>query len=333
MTGNSLHSPFRRMPENSPMAPPRTARPPAAPADGRLHSIADAERESGLPRATIRIWERRYGFPMPHRDERGERAYTDEQVDQLRLMRRLVEQGHRPAQLASSGGEALRKLAQDEAAGQLARRARRPSPFIELLRTHDEAALKALLEDRLSAVGLAAFAGSEVVSMNEAVGSAWAAGELEVFEEHLYSDCIEDVLRPAIARAQEDVRPEAPRVLLTTLPQEAHALGLLMAQAVFAAQGCPTISLGVQLPPQQIVAAARAYAAELVGLSFSSAMGASPILRGLEELRGMMPPPVRIWAGGRAPVLGKRSIAGVRVVTDVRAIPDHLAEDFALAPR
>jgi methanogenic corrinoid protein MtbC1 len=48
-----------------------------------------------------------------------------------------------------------------------------------------------------------------------------------------------------------------PRILLTTLPQERHGLGLLMAEAMCVAEGAHCISLGVQTPLIDIVEAAR----------------------------------------------------------------------------
>jgi hypothetical protein len=90
--------------------------------------------------------------------------------------------------------------------------------------------------------------------------------------------------------------------------------------------------LGVRLPIEQIVAGAKAHRADLVGLSFTASMNPAHVWRGLEELRGLLPLGVRIWAGGDTPALRRRAIPGVRVVADVLAIPDLLAEDFALPP-
>ena len=47
---------------------------------GQTWSIAEVERETGLGKDTLRVWERRYGFPVPLRDALGERAYPDEQL-------------------------------------------------------------------------------------------------------------------------------------------------------------------------------------------------------------------------------------------------------------
>ena len=61
--------------------------------------IAAVERDTGLGKDTLRVWERRYGFPQPLRDACGERVYPAEQVDQLRLIKRLIDQGRRPGAL------------------------------------------------------------------------------------------------------------------------------------------------------------------------------------------------------------------------------------------
>ncbi|MBC7602667.1 MAG: MerR family transcriptional regulator [Ramlibacter sp.] len=297
-----------------------------------FRSIAEVERETGLPRATVRIWERRYGFPAPSRDDRGERRYNAEQVAQLAQMHRLVQQGHRPAKLVAAGAAAIAKLAAPAARARKSPGGPHVSAVMRLLKQHDAAGLRAELQARLDDGGLERFVSTELPVLSAMVGSAWVAGEVEVHEEHLYSSCVADVVRAAIVAVTQPVRPEAPRVLLTTVAQEHHELGLLMAHAMFALQGCPVISLGVRLPLDQIAAGARAHNAELVGLSFSAALGPSHVLRSLEGLRGLLPPQIRLWAGGNNAALGRKAIAGVRTVTDALSIAAMLAEDFALPP-
>jgi MerR family transcriptional regulator, light-induced transcriptional regulator len=306
---------------------------PTQPQEGApLRSIAEAEHETGLPRATIRMWERRYGFPAPLRDMRGERAYPTVQVEQLRQMRALIEQGWRPAALLAQGPEGISALA-GRAAAAAGARTRPGTRLLRVLQSHDAAAVRRELADRLARQGLARFTSVEVPECNAVVGDAWSAGELAVHEEHLYSECVDGILRDAVAGLEPLVRPEAPRVVLTTFPQESHALGLRLAQAQLALQGCPTVYLGTRTPVDQIAAAARAYAADLVGLSFSAVHHPGHLLRGLEELRGLLPPTIRIWAGGRSPALHRRAIQGVRVVSRAGDIPPLLAEDFLLPPR
>ena len=74
-------------------------------------SIAAVERDTGLSKDVLRMWERRYGFPLPERDANGERAYPAAQVERLRQIKRLMDQGHRPGKLLALPVEALAALA------------------------------------------------------------------------------------------------------------------------------------------------------------------------------------------------------------------------------
>jgi methylmalonyl-CoA mutase cobalamin-binding subunit len=112
-------------------------------------------------------------------------------------------------------------------------------------------------------------------------------------------------------------RQERPLVLLTTLPQEPHGLGLLMAESMFILAGCRCVSLGVQMPVGSIAAAARAHQADILALSFSSLMSGPQALSGLSELRALAPAGTEIWAGGAC--VGLREREGVRLI---RALED-----------
>ena len=46
-------------------------------------NISAVERETGLSKDVLRIWERRYGFPRPDRDDNAERQYAPDEVAKL----------------------------------------------------------------------------------------------------------------------------------------------------------------------------------------------------------------------------------------------------------
>ena len=64
-----------------------------------LWSIAEIERDTGLGKDTLRIWERRYGFPTPLRDARGDRVYDQPQLQRLIRIKQLLDSGHRPGRV------------------------------------------------------------------------------------------------------------------------------------------------------------------------------------------------------------------------------------------
>ena len=57
--------------------------------DGNF-TIANVERETGLSKDLLRMWERRYGFPAPARDANGDRIYPADQVEKLRLLKATI---------------------------------------------------------------------------------------------------------------------------------------------------------------------------------------------------------------------------------------------------
>jgi methanogenic corrinoid protein MtbC1 len=191
---------------------------------------------------------------------------------------------------------------------------------VELIRNHDAPRLRSALTRHLSRVGVARFVNDVLSPLNAAVGEAWMRGHLEIFEEHLYSEAVQVVLRAAIASVPEHPDPNALRVLLTTFPGEPHGLGLLMVEALLAMEGCRCTSLGPQTPLLDIVRAAAAVKADVVALSFTGCLGANQVADGLAELRMQLPPSVALWVGGQAPVLQRRALPGLQVFADLRNV-------------
>lgn len=291
-------------------------------------SIAAVERDTGLSKDTLRVWERRYGFPQPQRDALGERAYSIEDVEKLRVLRRLLDAGHRPGRIIRQPMEALQALATQTVAERPAAvvsdgQERELRRYITLVRGHEVDALRGALSQAALRLGIGRFVTDRAAPLNALIGEAWARGEIEVYEEHLYTESMQVVLRHAIANIPST--QGSPRVLLTTFPNEPHGLGLLMAEALLALEGCHCASLGVQTPLLDIARASRAQRADIVALSFSAVLNPNQVVDGLVELRSMLPDHVEIWAGGQCPVLQRRPPDGVRVLVDLPAIPVAVA--------
>jgi DNA-binding transcriptional MerR regulator len=63
-------------------------------------NIGAVARLTGIARERIRIWERRYAAVVPQRDAANNRLYSQEDIDRLVLIRRLVDAGHAIGQIA-----------------------------------------------------------------------------------------------------------------------------------------------------------------------------------------------------------------------------------------
>lgn len=276
-------------------------------------NIAAVERETRLSKDVLRVWEKRYGFPTPLRDAHGERCYPVEQVERLRLMKRLMDQGMRPGRMAQMPEAQLVQLAQRPAAQSAAQDGEAHALIDSLLSAvkHDPAAFQAGLRQQLARLGLERFVEQLAAPLTTAVGGRWESGSFDIFDEHLYTETMTRVLRHALAALPDAV--QGPRVLLTTLPGEAHGLGLTMIEALLALDGAICIALGTETPPASIARAAQSHRAEVVALSFSAAYPRRQIAPSLQQLRQLLPDTVALWAGG-AGVAALAPIDGVHLL-------------------
>lgn len=287
--------------------------------------IAAVERDTGLSKDTLRIWERRYGFPRPLRDAHGERVYPLDQVERLGVIKRLLDQGLRPGRIMGLAPDQLKSLAERASLSAAGERGA-TTPFdglIARVREHRLEDFRRELEQILLRLGLARFVCECIAPLTALVGEAWTRGELEVFEEHLYTESVQGILRSAIQALPAS--PARPRVLLTTFPNEAHGLGVLMAEAIFCLEGARCMSLGVMTPLRDIVLAARSQQADIVALSFSPVLSPAVVVQGLGELAEALPTGVELWAGGSNAALRRRALRGLGVLRSLDDIAPALA--------
>jgi DNA-binding transcriptional MerR regulator/methylmalonyl-CoA mutase cobalamin-binding subunit len=273
------------------------------------HTISDVERDIGVAKETLRVWERRYGFPQPDRDFNDERTYPLEQVERLARIKRLIDHGHRPgklmalsdAELAELGAKAIALAPAVLSDPELA-------ACMELLRRHQGGALRSYLAQLLLRRGLRDFVMALLVPLSAAVRHGWTGGTVATFEERIFAETIQHVLRPAILAAASTDDAARPRVLLTTVPQERSSVGLLMTEALLALEGARCVSLGPQTALADIVTAAEALHTDIVSLSFSSRVATRAIADSVAELRSRFDGEVAVWAGGSGAFLARRLI-------------------------
>jgi DNA-binding transcriptional MerR regulator/methylmalonyl-CoA mutase cobalamin-binding subunit len=283
-----------------------------------LLNISAVERDTGLSKDTLRIWERRYNFPRPERDQNGDRAYAPQQVVRLQLIKRLIDQGFRPGKIIGLADEHLSSLLEQPAGPD----AQRPDvqAYLSLVKSHQSDELRRHLAQAIARQGLQTFIVDSVAPLTEAVGNAWVRGEIAIFEEHLYTELVQGLLRNAISALQSAGR--APRVLLTSLPNEAHNLGLLMVEAVLTVENATCIALGTETPVTEIVRAASAHRADIVALSFSAAYPESKAVEALRELRAMLPAKTTLCAGGAGVARLRRRLDDIQLVSSLEQMCD-----------
>jgi DNA-binding transcriptional MerR regulator/methylmalonyl-CoA mutase cobalamin-binding subunit len=299
-------------------------------------SIAAVERDTGIAKDTLRVWERRYDFPIPLRDKNDDRVYPADQIEKLRILKRLLDSGFRPGRIVPLPIEALKELSsKTNQTSKVSTHSlsmisqEEVDRYIDLLRSHQTEALRLALSTTLMKIGLDRFVIEVVAPLIRNIGEYWVNGKLEIHEEHVFTEQIKHLLRTAInsvprSHIGQNEELARPRILLTTFPQEPHSLGLLMAEALMTLEGCSCVSLGTQTPILEIAQAARAQKADVIALSFSSQMNQKQVVDGLNELRSKLAPGVELWAGGENQALRKRTPEGVTVMSALQDISSNI---------
>jgi methanogenic corrinoid protein MtbC1 len=322
-------------PEPSPAAtstPPR----PSAPA-GEEEALAGASirvvaNRTGIAADTLRMWERRYGFPLPSRRPGGSRVYSEEVIARLHLVARAIEAGFRPSEVVTLAPEKLAKLvvaaeaeapararagagagagasagANASASASAGTSAGAGSSAVEgvivALRGEDVRGVRSLLRAAAVALGPRAFVTDLAHPLAVRVGELWAKGVLGVRHEHLASACLTSQLHLLLGALDDGDR--SPAVLLATLPGEPHLLGVDMVAVYLASSLAAPRVLGADTPPQAIADAARALDVDAVGISISPAAPGHATTLAVKSLLALMPKRVELWLGGG----GARAVA------------------------
>ena len=278
-----------------------------------LHPISLVERDTGITKDTLRIWERRYGFPVPERNEKGERLYPDEQVVRLLTIRKLLDHGMRPSKVVPLGASELQQLAENYLGGQADRTIPRDlRRLLDAVEACDLIRLEELLHRQLALKGLETCITEVIAPLMEWIGDLWAAERMEIYEEHLLTRQIYRFLDQVISRTNLEDRSRP--VILATLPGEQHGIGLLMTEAILLTRAIPSLNLGTQIPIPQLALVAAKADARAIGISFSASFPSRKIRPLLKELLEATPTSLQLLVGGAGTATIKRLPERIRLV-------------------
>jgi DNA-binding transcriptional MerR regulator/methylmalonyl-CoA mutase cobalamin-binding subunit len=270
------------------------------------HPIGVVARRTGLKPDLIRAWERRYGAVAPGRSDTRRRFYSDEDIDRLQLLRRVVDTGRAIGQVANLPNAELEGLIAAEPsmapAPPLSADGETAEAFLGLClaaaRRLDVAELDLHLERASVALSRNNLLERLMVPLLQQLGELWQRGELRPSHEHVASAVVRSFLG-GMYRAY-DPPAMAPHLLSTTPSRQRHELGALIVAAVAAGEGWKTTYLGPDLPPEEIAAAARERGARAVALSLVYPPDDPLLADDLRRLRRLLPSTTALIAGGRA---------------------------------
>ena len=278
---------------------------------------SEIERETGFGKEQLRKWRQRFGFPPKESNDDGKIAYSGNTVDQLNLIRRLLEAGFRPAQVVGKTFEELEKLKLE-----LGLNAVVHTPdesiitLIEYIKLNNLKEFLSLLIKKRGKQVMLDFVQNTIAPLMIGIGDAWRRDEIDIHHEHLCTAHIERYLHAEILRLRP--REGLPIILFALPPGEHHLLGLLMAEAVLAEEGATTINIGSGIPLNNLKLAAISCKVDVVALSFSFAHPSKDILPTILHFRRLLPPEIQIWVGGAGISVIRKKPKGVDFFYDFK---------------
>lgn len=261
--------------------------------EGRFYTMGEIERALGIPAATVRAWERRYGVPRPGRSSGRHRLYSEEDLSLLRWLVARQQEGMSISRaVAAWKHQAARatppadRLAGGPEAAQGLERLR--SDWVEACLRYDRALAEAILSQAFALYPAREVCVELLLGGISRIGEGWFRGEATVHQEHFASAIASHQVERLIA-ATAPWRKE--RILLACPPGELHAFALLFLALLLRQRGLQTVLLGASVPLERLDSAVAEVRPDLAVLSAQRLPDASALVQ-MAEVLGRLSVPV-----------------------------------------
>lgn len=225
----------------------------------RIQTVAEM---TGVPAATLRAWERRYGIPSPERSSSSYRLFSDHDVASIRKLKELCDEGMAPA-------EAAKMVMRIEEASNTPVEgdpyARAAEKIIAAVVDFEPQALEKAVRSAMF-LGSASTVYQRVLApAMRTVGDRWHEGSLSVAQEHMASEALGSAARDMLRLLEPSAT--AQDAIVACFADEDHGLPLYGVAFAFIQWGLRPILLGPRTPPSAIRHAVESIQPVLVGLS------------------------------------------------------------------
>ncbi len=220
-----------------------------------LFSIGSVARITELSEATLRVWERRYGFPRPARSAGRHRLYSQQAVIQLQWVKLRIDEGmqaHRAIDAlqqtprATAVATTLQMALPPPTKAQDVGLAALQQQLYATLLAYDGAGAARLIEEAASRYPMATVILEMIRPTLSSIGDAWHAGQTDVTTEHFATNFLRHALVD-IMRTSPSAYQVSP-VVLACAPGELHEGSLLILGALLRQSRWPVVYLGQTLP-------------------------------------------------------------------------------------
>lgn len=257
------------------------------------YNTAAVVRLVGVPAATFRAWERRYGFPNPARQAAGQRRYSEQDVLAIRWLHEQTRRGLSVSRavglirrILSGPEQPLEPLTEARATDELA------AELLAALLATDRAQAEAVLAEAFSQYAFETVALEVVEPLLATVGEWWQAGRLGVADEHYATQF---VLHRLFSLLKAYDRPRGHGLVVTACgPGEWHEVGIVIVSLFLLRRGYRVLYLGPNLPLDQLGDHLARLGPDLVCLSATRPETARALIRDARRL---------VYADGQGPLI------------------------------
>ncbi len=261
--------------------------------------ISAVEQETGISKELLRMWERRYGFPIPQRDGAGNRLYSREQIQRLHQINRLLQAGFRPGYVVGAEPKQLERLLSElpKPSG--------PAPSVnpaleltwEAVRRTELRTVRQLLRRELARNGSENWILQLAAPLHQQMARARLDDSLPSYAQRAGQELLLETLELAAAQIPL-ASEESLRIFLMSLPGEDRPLELQMTRVLLLAKGVDLLFLGPEPPVEEVIPCLQHCPADVlqVAISAASINGANQVLLG--QLRSKIPAHMSLWLSG-----------------------------------
>lgn len=241
-------------------------------------SIKTTARMVDMNSHTIRAWERRYKALDPDRNEaNNRRQYSQQDVERLSLLARLVRQGHQISHIASLSNDILETMLMSEPGDAK----QTPQPIeqvilgrcIAALEKYELVLIQAELEAARNLISAEHFLTQIAVPLLRDVGHRVFTGTFSIAQEHALSSILRAQLMQTLFNLRNTIavraftrkdQPHGLSICLATRDGDLHEFGILASAILVANESHVPHYFGPNLPAAALADAARAVNADVV---------------------------------------------------------------------
>lgn len=215
-------------------------------------SVGGVSASLGVPTATLRTWERRYGVGPSGRTAGGHRRYTPADVKRVDFMLKLMQRGV-PVLEASLIARELpeERLGSEPAEFDVRGAAVLTSQASAAARKFDAQHLTSVFNSALDHFGVVRGWDLVLAPVLVEIGRAWGTGEVGVETEHLVTSCMLTAIR-SHSRFVDTGTVDPSQVVLASAEEDQHKLPVVALEAALADLGVPSLELGSRLPADSV---------------------------------------------------------------------------------